>query len=91
MPAKATQWIVLVTRTTIFGGVAALWFMWLFALNDWLGGLIGTIVAILVAPALLLYPIIHWLVEGTWPITYLIILAASIAATLVNNWLDDEL
>ena len=47
----------------LYTSFVVLWFMWLFALQDWLGWVFGTILAIIVAPAVFIFPIVYWLVE----------------------------
>lgn len=45
---------------------------WLVAMSSWLG-LFGTILAFVLAPGLVIFPLIFWIVEGVFPVFYFII------------------
>lgn len=77
-PAEAAQfalttalWIATICIAIV------LWFLYLRALLDWIGGW-GIPVAIVTAPGILVFPLIHWLVEDAWPVTYLWLYGAGI-------------
>ncbi len=42
---------------------------WFGAMSKWLG-CFGTFLAILFCPGLVIFPIIFWIVEGVFPVTY---------------------
>ena len=56
-------------------GIAAIigiimWVMWVRALMGWLGDLYGILAGVFIAPGLLVYPLVHWIAENSWPTTY---------------------
>ncbi len=68
----------------------ALYCMWLHQLMEWLGGFFGFIVATFLVPGALIYPVVHWWVEGYWPEIYLWFYLAGIlvavARSLATTW-----
>ena len=55
----------------IIAGVL-LFVFYLISLQSWLGFL-GLIIAIVVAPGLVVFPILFWIVEGVFPVMYFLI------------------
>ncbi len=86
------QVILLVFRVAAAGVGIFLFFLYWSILADWLGGFFGTILAFLTVPGMVVFPIIYWFVEGSWPIMYLVfcgieiivILAVSLLALMVE-------
>lgn len=70
--------MVLYGVTIVIGFV--MWGIWIASLMDWIGGLAGFLAGVFLAPGVFIYPIIHWFVEDSWPTTYLILYAASLAS-----------
>ena len=82
------EWSAVITKIAecILGGV--LWFMWMLALVEWWGTLWGVIGGIFLFPGLFLFPIIYWLVEDAWPVTYLILYGIGIGVGLLAALLE---
>ena len=45
---------------------------WFGAMSDWLG-FVGSLLAVCLAPGLVIFPIVFWIVEGVFPVTYFVI------------------
>ena len=56
------------------GFLIALWIMWAQGIIGWIG---GGFISVFLAPAMVVYPLIHWFVEGTWPVTFIIVFAVA--------------
>ena len=68
---------------TIFllGSIACgvLTFYWyLLTMWNWLGSPFGIIAAFVVAPGAVVFPLVHWLVEGSLPTHYMIVWAVAL-------------
>ena len=55
---------------------------WFAAMSDWLG-CFGSFLAILIAPGLVIFPIIFWIVEGVFPFTYFAIWGLGILGMII--------
>ncbi len=55
---------------------------WFSAMTKWLG-FIGSILAIIIAPGLVIFPIIFWVVEGVFPAFYFIIWGIGIIGIII--------
>jgi len=64
---RATGYII------YFGAGVVLWFSYLMFLQDWLG-FIGVLIAIIVSPGLVIFPIIVWVKTGVFPLYYFALL-----------------
>ncbi len=54
----------------MWAGAGILMFIaWFMAMSTWLG-FIGGMLAIILAPALVIFPVVFWIVEGIFPIFY---------------------
>lgn len=68
----------------VWWGAALLMFVfWISALTDWLG-VMGSILAFLVAPGLIVFPFVFWIVEGVFPWLYFIIYAVGMVGMAVS-------
>jgi len=52
-----------------YGSGLFMFIFWFRAMSEWLG-CFGSFLAILVAPGLVIFPIIFWIVEGVFPVMY---------------------
>ena len=52
-----------------YGAGLFMFIFWFGAMTDWLG-CIGSFLAIFLCPGLVIFPIIYWIVEGVFPVTY---------------------
>lgn len=71
-----------------WGLVIPLWLIAVWSMQDWLGAFWGTLVSIVFVPGILVFPLIHWLVEGYWPETYLWIYGAALVCSLAWQFVD---
>ncbi len=55
---------------------------WIMAMSNWLG-LLGIILAFFLAPGLVIFPIIFWIVEGVFPLLYFSIWAIGIIGIFI--------
>jgi len=53
----------------LYGTGFLMFVFWITAMSKWLGTL-GTILAIVVAPGLVVFPVVYWIVEGVFPTLY---------------------
>ena len=69
----------------------ALWGMFVMAMIEWFGTLIGIVAAVIAAPVAYVFPLVYWLVEGTLhlPATILWVVAAFVFASCgIFGWLS---
>lgn len=59
-----------------------IFFFWFIAMTHWLG-IIGSILAIFIAPCLIIFPIIFWIVEGVFPVMYFVIWAVGFSGIII--------
>lgn len=55
---------------------------WFGAMTKWLG-FFGSVLAILIAPGLVVFPVIFWIVEGVFPVVYFSIWGLGIAGMII--------
>lgn len=55
---------------------------WLSAMSHWLGFL-GTILAFVLSPGLVIFPIIFWIVEGVFPTFYFLVWGIGIVGLVI--------
>ena len=55
---------------------------WLSAMSNWLG-FSGTILAFVLSPGLVIFPIIFWVVEGIFPTFYFLVLGIGIIGLII--------
>jgi len=69
--------------TILWIGSGILMFIfWIMAMTKWLG-ILGTILAVIIAPGLIIFPIVFWIVEGVFPTTYFIIWGIGIVGMFI--------
>lgn len=54
------------------GAGILMFIFWLMAMSSWLG-FFGTILAFVLAPGLVIFPLVFWIVEGVFPTFYFIV------------------
>lgn len=66
-------------------GVGILMFIfWLMAMSKWLGFL-GTILAIILTPGLVIFPLVFWIVEGVFPTFYFMVWGIGIVGLFIAS------
>ena len=55
---------------------------WLLAMSKWLG-ILGIILAILITPGFVVFPIVFWIVEGVFPAFYFIMWGIGIVGMFI--------
>ena len=65
-----------------YGFGAALYGLWILSMFHWLGGL-GAFLAVVLFPGAYVFPFIYWLVEGGFPVLYVVFWAASIVGVVI--------
>jgi hypothetical protein len=50
----------------------------------WLGVFFGTLITIIVAPGVLLFPLVYWLIQGVFPVFYFELLGISLSSNLIG-------
>jgi hypothetical protein len=68
--------------TFLLAGLLLFFFYW-SALISWLGGFLGSIVAFIVAPGIVIFPLVYWFIEGIFPVFYFILLGVGFGAALL--------
>jgi hypothetical protein len=67
-----------------FGAGLFMLLFWIGAMGDWLGFL-GTVLALILSPGLVIFPIIYWIVEGVFPINYFAIWGLGIVGLIISG------
>ncbi len=69
--------------TILWIGSGVLMFIfWFMAMKNWLG-LLGAILAFILAPGLVIFPIVFWIVEGVFPTFYFILWGIGIIGMII--------
>jgi hypothetical protein len=55
---------------------------WLTAMSHWLG-ILGIILAFVLSPGLVIFPIIFWIVEGVFPTFYFLVWVIGIVGSVI--------
>lgn len=64
------------------GAGILMFIFWLMAMSKWLG-FIGIILAFILSPGLIIFPIIFWIVEGVFPAFYFIVWGIGIVGLII--------
>lgn len=64
------------------GAGILMFIFWLIAMTSWLG-LFGTFLAFFLAPGLVIFPLVFWIVEGVFPTFYFVIWGIGIAGLVI--------
>ena len=65
------------------GAGNTMFFFWFMAMSKWLGFL-GVILAFVLAPGIVVFPIVFWLVEGVFPAAYFIVWGAGAVGFMIT-------
>jgi hypothetical protein len=66
------------------GAGILMFIFWLMVMSKWLG-LLGTILAFVLAPGLVIFPIVFWIVEGVFPAFYFIVWGVGIVGMIIGG------
>ena len=80
----------IVSMIVFYGSGLLMWFFYVGALIDWIGGLFGMIVGIAVAPGAVIFPFIYWMVEGAFPTDYFLLWGIGLVAMFVAGWASED-
>jgi hypothetical protein len=64
---------------------SALFFYYRDGLANWLGGFLGTVVALFAAPGVFVFPLIYWFVQGAFPTSYFELLGVCVASAFFGG------
>ena len=64
------------------GAGILMFIFWFMAMSKWLGFL-GGILAFILAPGLVIFPIVFWIVEGVFPAFYFIVWGVGIVGLII--------
>lgn len=64
------------------GAGVIMFIFWLMAMSKWLG-FIGVVLAIVLTPGLVVFPIVFWIVEGVFPTFYFIVWGVGIVGLII--------
>jgi len=64
------------------GAGILMFIFWLAAMSKWLG-FIGIILAFVLSPGLVIFPIVFWIVEGVFPAFYFIVWGIGIVGLII--------
>jgi len=71
------------------GAAILLFVFWFLALTKWLG-LLGSFLAFILCPGLVVFPIVFWIVEGVFPTFYFITWGIAILGMFICALSSDE-
>lgn len=66
-----------------------MFFFWFVAMSEWLG-CFGSFLAVSIAPGLVIFPIIFWIVEGFFPVTYFAIWGLGILGMIIFSFSSED-
>lgn len=66
------------------GAGILMFIFWLTAMSKWLGFL-GTVLAFILAPGLVIFPLVFWIVEHAFPTFYFIIWGIGIVGLIIAS------
>lgn len=66
------------------GAGTLMFIFWLMAMSKWLGFL-GTILAFILAPGLVIFPLVFWVVEGVFPTSYFMVWGIGIVGLIIAS------
>ena len=64
------------------GAGILMFIFWFMAMSKWLGFL-GGILAVILTPGLVIFPIVFWIVEGVFPAFYFIVWGVGIVGLII--------
>jgi hypothetical protein len=66
----------------LYGTGLLMFVFWITAMSKWLGTL-GLILAIIVSPGLVIFPVVYWIVEGVFPTLYFALWGIGIGGLII--------
>jgi hypothetical protein len=64
-----------------------LFFYYWHVLIAWLGGVLGTFVAVFLAPGAYVFPLIYWLIQGRFPTLYFELAGVCLVSAIIGRFL----
>ena len=64
------------------GAGILMFIFWLMAMSKWLG-FFGTILAFILTPGLVIFPLVFWIVEGVFPTFYFMVWGIGIVGLII--------
>jgi len=64
------------------GSGLAMFFFWFVAMNAWLG-IIGAFLAFILCPGIVIFPIVFWIIEGVFPVTYFLLWGVGLLGVVI--------
>jgi len=64
------------------GAGILMFIFWLMAMSNWLGFL-GVILAFVLTPGIVIFPVVFWIVEGVFPAFYFIVWGIGIVGLII--------
>lgn len=64
------------------GAGLLMFIFWLMAMSKWLG-ILGVILAFVLSPGIVIFPIVFWIVEGVFPAFYFMIWGIGIVGLII--------
>ena len=81
--------LVVIGKIMSLGSFLFLFILWIATMGKWLG-VVGTILAIIFPPGLVIFPIVFWIVEGVFPLTYFAILGFGIFGGIIIGAFSED-
>ena len=81
---RYARWVGMGLQAGAYVAYVVLVFLYIRGLVAWLGFL-GGFVGILLFPGAVVYPVIYWLVEDAWPMTYLTLYGAAVGSHILGT------
>jgi hypothetical protein len=69
----------------IIAGLILFFYYWM-VLCGWLGRGLGTLVAVFVAPGVVVFPFVYWVIQGAFPIFYFELLGVCLVSAFAIVW-----
>ena len=74
--------LIAVGMITKYGAGLCLFFFWFVSMTKRLG-FCGFVLALIFSPGIVIFPIIYWIVEGVFPVTYFVIWGLGILGMII--------
>ena len=82
------KWLTKIVAGLLYGicllASLVLFFYYWHVLTNWLGGILGTIAAFVVAPGVIVFPVVYWLIQRVFPTFYFELLGVSIGSAVIG-------
>jgi len=81
--------IRVIGKTMWIGAGLFMFLFWFHAMTEWLG-CFGSFLAILIAPGLIIFPVIFWIVEGVFPVLYFAIWGLGLIGIIIFSYCSED-